>query len=80
MYEHSVYADLIDQALPVSIKRRGILFFNSLVFHAVGKNYSNDYRPAISLAYTSVDELTQAYPQKILVAGERLYRGRELTI
>lgn len=77
MDEHHIYSDLLNQALPVSVSSGGILFFDSLAFHAAGKNISEAPRIAISGAYHSVDELTtdKDDPNRVLVLGERLYRG-----
>lgn len=77
MDEHHIYSDLLNQALPIPVSAGGILFFDSLAFHAAGANRSNLSRMAISGAYHSVDELSfqKDDPNLALVLGERLYRG-----
>lgn len=77
MDEHHIYSDLLDQALPVSVSAGGILFFDSLAFHAAGNNSSDALRMAISGAYHSIDELTSNKddPNRVLILGEQLYRG-----
>lgn len=80
MDEHSVYEDLIEQAIPVPMPEGGVLIFDGLVFHTVGPNKSGLPRPSIALGYHSVDELEEygESKQKILVKGEKLYRGNDL--
>jgi phytanoyl-CoA hydroxylase len=79
MDEHSVYADLIGQAIPVPMPSGGILMLDSLAFHTVGNNRSDRARRSACCGYHSVDELsgTADDPKKLLVAGERLYRGND---
>ncbi|HMQ99054.1 MAG TPA: phytanoyl-CoA dioxygenase family protein [Ignavibacteria bacterium] len=75
--EDSRYADLINQAIPIPMEKGGILFLDSLTFHSVGKNISNNSRMSIALGYHSVDELIgdNHKKTKILVKGKRIYRG-----
>jgi len=77
MDEHSVYKDLISQNIPVIAEKGDVLFMDSLMFHSVGMNNSNQTRISLNLAYTSVDELLPLDYSKyrVLVKGERLYRG-----
>ncbi len=78
MDEHSVYADLLGQALPVEMPAGGILFFDSLAFHGVGVNTTDDSRMSIALGFHSVDELNRATDAtRVLLRGERLYRGND---
>jgi|SRR5919205_261699 ectoine hydroxylase-related dioxygenase (phytanoyl-CoA dioxygenase family) len=79
MDEHSVFADLIDQCVPVPMPSGGILFLDSLVFHTAGHNSTEKPRCSVCCAYHSVDELSgvRADPKKILVCGEKLYRGND---
>ena len=78
--EFSVYDGYEAQALPVMMEKGGILFFDSLVFHSPGINLSRNVRYAITAAYHASDELIKSedHEDKILVSGERLYRGNEL--
>ena len=77
MDEYSVYESLIDQALPVPMPAGGLLVLDSLMFHACGSNHSQEDRMAVTMGFHSVDELLDdpAPPHRILVRGERLYRG-----
>lgn len=79
MDEHSVYADMLDQRVPVPMREGGILLLDSLVFHTAGDNRTSESRRSVCCAYHSVDELsgTGGDPKKILVCGERLYRGND---
>lgn len=78
MDEHSVYADLMEQALPIPMPSGGILIFDSLAFHRVGVNRTDSLRMSVTMAYHSVDELSGiSDPHRLLVRGERLYRGND---
>lgn len=78
MDEHSIYSDLIYQAIPIPMPAGGILIFDSLVFHAVGENKTEDSRLSCCFAFHSIDELSNIQdPKKILLVGEKLYRGNE---
>lgn len=78
MDEHSVFADLIDQAIPVPMQQGSILLFDSLVFHTVGENTNENPRMSLCVGYHSVDELAESSnPKSILVRGEHLYRGND---
>lgn len=76
MDEHSVYADLADQALPIPMPAGAVLALDALAFHRAGINRGLGTRAAITFAYTAVDELAIApIPGRRLVRGELLYRG-----
>lgn len=79
MDEHSVYQSLIDQALPVPMPAGGLLVLDSLMFHACGPNHSHEDRMAVTMGFHSVDELLDdpEPPHRILMRGERLYRGND---
>jgi phytanoyl-CoA hydroxylase len=79
MDEHSIYADLLNQSIPVPMPEGGILFFDSLIFHAPGKNTTEGTRMIATMGYHSVDELSgKSDPKLMLVHGERLYRGNDI--
>jgi len=78
MDEHSVYRDLIGQAVPIEAAVGDILIFDSLAFHTVGTNRTDTPRTSLILGYTAVDELLpleEPNPYRTIVRGERLYRG-----
>lgn len=78
MDEHSVYADLLDQAVPVPMKKGGILLLDSLAFHSVGWNRSRGTRMSFCFGYHAIDELSSVQdPTKVLLRGEKLYRGND---
>lgn len=79
MEAHPEFAGLVDQAIPVPVRRGGVLIFDGLLFHAAGANRTGAPRPAVVLGYRSVDEL-EADPEpanQIVVAGRRIYRGND---
>jgi ectoine hydroxylase-related dioxygenase (phytanoyl-CoA dioxygenase family) len=79
MDEHNVFADLADQAIPVSMKEGSLLAFDGVVFHGTGANTSGSDRLAVTLAYRSVDELSEhKATEEVLVRGQYLYRGNRL--
>ncbi len=77
MDEHHVFASLINQAVQVEVSKGGILIFDSLAFHSVGKNKSVETRMSIAGGYASTDELVPLEDNALreIVRGERLYRG-----
>lgn len=78
MADHEEFTGLEDQALPVPMPAGGVLLFNGLVFHGVGRNDSQKSRIAMTLGYRSVDELMrQPDASQILVAGTTIYRGND---
>jgi phytanoyl-CoA hydroxylase len=79
MDEHEEYEGLCDQALPVPMPEGGMLLFNGLAFHSVGRNWSDKTRMSVTLGFRSVDELDR-HPdpeRQILVSGEYIYRGND---
>jgi ectoine hydroxylase-related dioxygenase (phytanoyl-CoA dioxygenase family) len=78
MDEHSIYADLLNQSIPVPMPKGGVLIFDSLIFHARGKNTTEGTRMTATMGYHSVDELSGKDDSKLmLVHGERLYKGND---
>ena len=77
MEEHAIYSDLTDQWVAVPASAGDILLLDGLAFHAAGLASGDNPRRVITLAYTSVDELSQGEDprSRVLVRGQRLYRG-----
>ena len=77
MDEHHVFSSLLNQAVQVEVSRGGILIFDSLSFHSVGRNKGVDTRMSIAGGYASTDELVPLEDNTLreIVRGERLYRG-----
>lgn len=66
------FVGVVDQGLPVPVPAGGVLLFNSLVFHTIGENQTNNTRISLAFAYRANDELsTIDEPKTRLVAGER---------
>jgi len=77
MDEHHVFAELLKQSVQVEVSRGGVLIFDSLAFHSVGRNKGSETRMSLAAGYTSVDELLYIEDTSLreVVRGERLYRG-----
>ncbi len=82
MDEHSVFNDLAEQAIPIHAEKGDILLVDSLAFHTAGKNNSCLTRMSIAAGYHSVDELDglQQHEKRVLVRGQRIYRGNDLKL
>ena len=79
MDDHQEYADFMGQALPIPMPKGGILIFDSLVFHSVGVNKTDDTRMSVTMAFRSVDELSDPgdNTKRRLILGERIYKGND---
>jgi phytanoyl-CoA hydroxylase len=79
MDEHDIYADLLDQAIPIPMRAGGVLFLDCSVFHSVGVNTARSTRQSVCLAFHSVDELSgkSDSEKSQLVFGERIYMGND---
>ena len=78
--EYSIYDGFENQAVPIEMEKGGILLFDSLAFHSPGINLSNHVRYALTASYHASDELAKEsyFESKVLMCGERIYRGNEL--
>lgn len=80
MAEHGEFAGMEDQAISVPMPEGGVLLFDGLVFHGIGRNDTGGSRMSMTLGYRSVDEL-DAQPDNsrlVVVSGEHIYRGNDL--
>lgn len=69
---------LLQQALPVPMPEGGMLAIDSLIFHRIGDNVTDQTRMSITVGYHSADELSLAdQPKRMLVKGERIYSGND---
>jgi phytanoyl-CoA hydroxylase len=69
---------LLEQAVPVPMPAGGLLAIDSLLFHGAGKNRTESSRMSLTVGYHSVDELSGVdNPRRVLVRGERIYRGND---
>jgi len=80
MDEHSMYADLLSQAVPIPMSEGGVLLFDGLAFHSNGENTTEHTRISVCMGFRSVDELSanSEDPKLALIHGERIYRGNDL--
>jgi ectoine hydroxylase-related dioxygenase (phytanoyl-CoA dioxygenase family) len=79
--DHHEYLDLLGQAVPVPMRKGGVLLFHSLLFHSTGVNTTDRSRVSITLGYRAVDELSRDGVEVCeLVRGSRLYRGNDVDV
>jgi ectoine hydroxylase-related dioxygenase (phytanoyl-CoA dioxygenase family) len=78
MDDNDLYADLLEQSVPVPMPAGGVLLLDACVFHSVGENTSGSTRQSLCLAFHSADELSEPSDQSQLVLGERIYVGNDL--
>jgi ectoine hydroxylase-related dioxygenase (phytanoyl-CoA dioxygenase family) len=76
--DHSEYAHLMNQAVPVPMKSGTVLAIDSLVFHSVGINHTDSSRMSITFAIRSVDELERETENYDLLCGQWVYKGNDL--
>jgi phytanoyl-CoA hydroxylase len=69
---------LKDQAVAVPMPAGGMIALDSMMLHAAGQNQTDGTRMSMTVGYHSVDELIgMENPKKVLVRGERVYRGND---
>ena len=69
---------LLEQAVPVPMPAGGMLAIDSLIFHRIGENVTDQSRMSMTVGYHSVDELLgPEQPKRLLVQGERIYMGND---
>ena len=72
-------AGVIGQAVPVPMPAGGMLVIDSLIFHRIGSNRTDQTRISMTIGYRSVDELAGVEdPKNLLVRGERQYTGNDV--
>ncbi len=71
-------AGVVGQAVPVPMPAGGMLVIDSLVFHRIGVNRTDDTRMSMTIGYRSADELAGVEdPKCLLVRGQRQYTGND---
>jgi phytanoyl-CoA hydroxylase len=71
-------AGILDQAVPVPMPAGGLLAIDSFLMHTAGINRTPGTRMSMTVGYHSVDELSDVpNPKRVLVRGERIYRGND---
>ncbi len=77
--QSSVYSALSEQAVPVPVKAGDAILMHGQTYHAGAGASAAGPRVVLTLAYRSVDELSEDDSQWCrLVNGQRIYRGREV--
>ena len=72
-------AGVIGQAVPVPMPAGGMLVIDSLIFHRIGANHTDQTRMSMTVGYRSVDELAAVEDAtNLLVRGERQYTGNDV--
>ena len=67
----------LDQVVPVPMTAGGLLAIDSMMIHSAGRNQTDGTRMSMTLGYHTVDELSLDNPKRILVRGERIYKGND---
>jgi phytanoyl-CoA hydroxylase len=69
---------ILEQAVPLPMPAGGLVAIDSMVMHGAGRNQTDGSRMSMTVGYHSVDELAGLEnPKRILVRGERIYRGND---
>jgi len=69
---------LLAQAVPVPMPAGGMLAIDSLIFHRIGENVTDQSRMSMTVGYHSADELLDdVQPKRWLVQGKRAYLGND---
>lgn len=67
-----------NQTIPLPMPAGGLLAIDSMIIHSAGINRTERTRMSMTLGYHSADELApEGNPKKVLVRGERPYRGND---
>ncbi len=67
---------LLSQAVPAPMRAGGMLAIDSLIFHRIGENRTDQTRMSVTFGYHSVDDLSEDQnPLRVLACGEQLYGG-----
>ena len=72
-----VHQIALGQVVPVPMTAGGLLAIDSMMIHAAGRNRTEGTRMSMTLGYHTVDELSLDNPKRVLVRGERLYKGND---
>ncbi len=72
-----VHQIALGQVVPVPMTAGGLLAIDSMMIHAAGRNRTDGTRMSMTLGYHTVDELSLDNPKRVLVRGERLYKGND---
>ena len=67
----------LDQIIPVPMKAGELLAIDSMIIHSAGKNQTDGTRMSMTLGYHTLDELSLENPKRVLVRGDRIYKGND---
>ena len=67
----------LGQVIPVPMTAGGLLAIDSMIIHSAGKNRTDGTRMSMTLGYHTLDELSLDNPKRVLVRGERVYKGND---
>ena len=59
------------------MKAGELLAIDSMIIHSAGKNRTDGTRMSMTLGYHTRDELSLDNPKRVLVRGERIYKGND---
>lgn len=76
--DHAEYRHLLDQSVPVPMESGDALVLDSLAFHSVGVNATDESRMSATFALRSVDELDRSSDRHSLLCGSWVYKGNDL--
>lgn len=69
---------LLNQAVPVPLSAGSMLAIDSLIYHCIGENTTDETRMSMTIGYQTVDELASVDdPTRLLIQGERIYQGND---
>ena len=74
---NSVHQIALNQIIPVPMKAGELLAIDSMIIHSAGKNRTDGTRMSMTLGYHTRDELSLDNPKRVLVRGERIYKGND---
>ena len=67
----------LEQIIPVPMKAGELLAIDSMIIHSAGKNQTDGTRMSMTLGYLTLDELSLENPKRVLVRGDRIYKGND---
>ena len=69
---------LLEQDVPVPMPAGGLLVIDSLVFHRIGTNRTEDSRMSMTFGFHAVDEFAAPDdPKRLLISGSYTYGGND---
>ena len=73
-----IASGLLQQRVPLPMPAGGLLAIDSMLLHAAGRNRTDGTRMTLTAGYHLVDHHAGAWdPKRVVVCGQRLYRGND---